>query len=206
MSICLFKNYLDTTQLLVISRIQIRIKISPYIPPDNISSDFFPGQEAIDLSVCLAILKKAIVAIPLLIMIILYLIRCNMTPENQTEPAATPNEAKNTIFESPNLNDSNSTQDLENEEMPRPSNLIQLIRRRKKSTEFSSKTSQNPWASRNLQHKFLSVVTQPTKNYHYGNGLSSFQAGDTRLYKFLPKNQRTQRKLLNFENCCSGEL
>ena len=114
------------------------------------------------MSVCLAILKKAIVAIPLLIMIVLYLIRCNMTPENQTEPAATPNEAKNVIFEDPNLtlnDDSNFTQNLENEEMPRPLSLIQLIQRRKRSTEFSSKTSQNPWASRNLQHKFMRAVT-----------------------------------------------
>ena len=127
-----------------------------YIQPSNLSFDFFSGQEAIDLSVCLAILKKAIVAIPLLIMIVLYLIRCNMTPENQTEPAATPNEAK--IFDDPNLS-LNDTQNLENEEMPMPSSLIQLIRRRKKSTEFSSKTSQNPWASRNLQHKFMRAVT-----------------------------------------------
>ena len=137
----------------------------PYIPPDNISSDFFPGQEAIDLSVCLAILKKAIVAIPLLIMIVLYLIRCNMTPENQTEPAATPNEAKifddsneAKIFDDPNLS-LNDTQNLENEEMPMPSSLIQLIRRLRKSTDFSSKTSQNPWASRNLHHKFMRAVT-----------------------------------------------
>ena len=81
-----------------------------------------------------------------------------MTPENKTEPAATPNEAKNMIFEDPNLslNDRNFTQNLENVEMPRPSNLIQ---QRKKSTEFSSKTSQNPWASRNLQHKFMMAET-----------------------------------------------
>ena len=30
-------------------------------------------------------------------------------------------------------------------------------------------------------------------------GLSSFQAGDTKLERFLHKNQHTQRKLLNFE-------
>ena len=34
----------------------------------------------------------------------------------------------------------------------------------------------------------------------------SFQAGDTKLERFLPKNQRTQRKLLNFENWFNGEL
>ena len=39
------------------------------------------GQEALDLSVCLAILKKAIVLIPVLIMVILYLIRTQMSTE-----------------------------------------------------------------------------------------------------------------------------
>ena len=37
-------------------------------------------------------------------------------------------------------------------------------------------------------------------------GLSSFQAGGTNLERFLPKNQPTQRKLLNFENCIDGEV
>ena len=37
-------------------------------------------------------------------------------------------------------------------------------------------------------------------------GLSSFQAGDTELERVLPKNQSTQRKLLNFENWFNGEL
>ena len=36
--------------------------------------------------------------------------------------------------------------------------------------------------------------------------LWSFKSGDTKLERFLPKNQDTQRKLLNFENWCSGEL
>ena len=31
-------------------------------------------------------------------------------------------------------------------------------------------------------------------------GLWSFQAGDTKLERFLPKNQQTQRKSFNFEN------
>ena len=140
----------------------LNLTLSWNVGKPKILLSLFSGQEAIDLSVCLAILKKAIVAIPLLIMIILYLIRCNMTQENQTEPTATPNEAKSMIFEDPNLilNDSsNFTQNLENEEMPRPSNLIQLIRQQKKSTEFSSKTSKNPWASRILQHKFMRAVT-----------------------------------------------
>ena len=34
-------------------------------------------------------------------------------------------------------------------------------------------------------------------------GLWSFQTGGTKLERFLPKNQHTQRKLLNFENWVS---
>ena len=34
----------------------------------------------------------------------------------------------------------------------------------------------------------------------------SFQAAGTRLEIFLPKNQHTQMKLLNFENCYYGEV
>ena len=37
-------------------------------------------------------------------------------------------------------------------------------------------------------------------------GLSSFQAGDTKLERFLAKNQHTQRILLNFKNWCNGHL
>ena len=37
-------------------------------------------------------------------------------------------------------------------------------------------------------------------------GLLSFQMGDTKLERFLPKNQHTQRKLLNFEFWINGEL
>ena len=32
------------------------------------------------------------------------------------------------------------------------------------------------------------------------------ESGDTKLERFLPENQHTQRKLLNFENCCNGKL
>ena len=34
--------------------------------------------------------------------------------------------------------------------------------------------------------------------------LWSFQTGGTKLERFLPKNQHTQRKLLNFENWVNG--
>ena len=37
-------------------------------------------------------------------------------------------------------------------------------------------------------------------------GLWSFQTGATKLERFLPKNQHTQRKLLNFENWVNGEV
>ena len=33
-----------------------------------------------------------------------------------------------------------------------------------------------------------------------------FKSRDIELEIFLPKNQHTQRKLLNFENWCSGQL
>ena len=36
--------------------------------------------------------------------------------------------------------------------------------------------------------------------------LWSFQTGGTKLEIFLPKNQHTQRKLLNFENWVNGEV
>ena len=37
-------------------------------------------------------------------------------------------------------------------------------------------------------------------------GLWSFQTGNTKLDRFLHKNQQTQRKLLNFENRFNGEV
>ena len=37
-------------------------------------------------------------------------------------------------------------------------------------------------------------------------GLQSFQTGDTKLERFLPKNQHTKRKLLNFEFWINSKL
>ena len=37
-------------------------------------------------------------------------------------------------------------------------------------------------------------------------GLWSFRTGGTKLERFSPKNQHTQRKLYNFENWVSGEV
>ena len=55
-----------------------------------------------------------------------------------------------------------------------------------------------------------------TKHYHttplentytlWQYRLWSFQMGGTKLERFLPKNQHTQRKLLNFENWVNGEV
>ena len=39
-----------------------------------------------------------------------------------------------------------------------------------------------------------------------GYGNMGFQTGDTKLERFLPKNQHTQRKSWNFEFCINGEL
>ena len=42
---------------------------------------------------------------------------------------------------------------------------------------------------------------------HYGNtGCGVFKRGGTKLERFWPKNQHTQRKLLNFENWINGEV
>ena len=42
---------------------------------------------------------------------------------------------------------------------------------------------------------------------HYGNtGCGVFKRGGTKLERFLPKNQHTQRKLSNFENWVNGEV
>ena len=38
------------------------------------------------------------------------------------------------------------------------------------------------------------------------NGVWSFQTGGTKFERFLPRNQHTERKLLNFENWISGGL
>ena len=44
-------------------------------------------------------------------------------------------------------------------------------------------------------------------NSGYGNtGCGVFKRGGTKLERFLPKNQHTQQKLLNFENWVNGEV
>ena len=42
---------------------------------------------------------------------------------------------------------------------------------------------------------------------NYGNaGCGVFKRGDTKLERFLPKNQHAQKKLLDFEFWTNGEL
>jgi hypothetical protein len=58
-----------------------------------------------------------------------------------------------------------------------------------------------------MSAEFFSLVHSlynPCLLWQYG--LSSFQAGYTNLKRFVPKNQHTQRKLLNFENWVNGEV
>ena len=48
----------------------------------------------------------------------------------------------------------------------------------------------------NLSVAIVAMVNHGEYMIEYG--LSSFQVGDTKLERFLPKNQHAQRKLLNF--------
>ena len=62
-----------------------------------------PGQDPIDLGVCMAILKKAIVGIPVLIMIILYLIRSNIPEKSNPRDKTINNNDHVVITEQVNL-------------------------------------------------------------------------------------------------------
>ena len=53
--------------------------------------------------------------------------------------------------------------------------------------------------------RFVIKLTLVSGRYGWQYGLASFQAGDTKLERFLPKNQHTERKLLNFENWINGK-
>ena len=59
---------------------------------------------------------------------------------------------------------------------------------------------------RNLGNKPASYSDEELKVYVlWQYGLWIFQTGGTKLERFLPKNQHTQRKFLNFENWTNGE-
>ena len=45
-----------------------------------------------------------------------------------------------------------------------------------------------------------------SKNSLDGHRMLGFQMEGTKLERFLPKNQHTQRKSLNFENWCNGDV
>ena len=56
-----------------------------------------------------------------------------------------------------------------------------------------------------IMWEFYSVSVVPNMHSQYGStGGGVFKRGGTKLERFLPKNQHTQRKLLNFENWVSG--
>ena len=66
--------------------------------------------------------------------------------------------------------------------------------------------------TRNHHWLLNNFKTEPLNTDNFGlwtlwqYGLWSFQTGVTRLDSFLPKNQHTQRKLLNFENWVNGKV
>ena len=79
----------------------------------------------------------------------------------------------------------------------------------RKNTQITpnSRTTINYWTEQLLLERtsgWLETSDLVCTVWQYG--LWSFQAGDTKLERFLPKNQHTQRKSLNFENWFNGEV
>jgi putative NADPH-quinone reductase len=62
------------------------------------------------------------------------------------------------------------------------------------------------WLNFTLKNWRHTGIAINLKDLVWQYGLWSFQAGGTKLERFLPKNQHTQRKLLNFEFWINGEL
>ena len=60
----------------------------------------------------------------------------------------------------------------------------------------------NHWVSQNRNHAVMAFIACWLWQYR----LWSFQTGGTKLERYLPKNQHTQRKILNFENWLNGEV
>ena len=71
---------------------------------------------------------------------------------------------------------------------------------RKKCLIFSDNNKK--WALNSMVCALLHYVL--CRLWQYGSW--SFQTGGTKLERFLPKKQGTQRKLLNFENWVNWEL
>ena len=61
-----------------------------------------------------------------------------------------------------------------------------------------------PWSQYGLEYPYHIGISPHKQLWKYG--LWSFQTGGTKSKRFLPKNQHTQRKLLNFENWVNGEV
>ena len=57
-----------------------------------------------------------------------------------------------------------------------------------------------------LKNEYSRLVRMYLQSALWQYGLWSFQTGGTKLERFLPKNQHTQRKFLNFENWTNGEV
>ncbi len=74
-----------------------------------------PGQDPLDLSVCMAILKKAIVFIPVVIMIILYIIRAS-TPDNNANPDTPVNNVNLVAVVNMNLTDIDNSTSIKSSE------------------------------------------------------------------------------------------
>ena len=58
-----------------------------------------------------------------------------------------------------------------------------------------------------FDHKYFALIYLISGGDGYGNtGCRVFNRGGTKLERFLPKNQHTHRKLLNFEFWINGKL
>ena len=90
---------------------------------------------------------------------------------------------------------------------------IHLINVRRKSLSklfihcLEAKRCLESWANlANVMPYISGLVWRQNEYTLWQCGLWSFQTGGTKLEIFLPKNQHTQSKLLNFENWVSGEV
>ena len=75
----------------------------------------------------------------------------------------------------------------------------------KSSVQFCKRESSSSLVSTGLA-KLVLIVNLDCMSRLWQYGMWSFQTGGTKLERFLPKNQHTQRKLLNFENWVNGEV
>ena len=76
----------------------------------------------------------------------------------------------------------------------------------KKNHDWNMNTQTNEKGSLSLIWLFEKIISVFWMWWIWQYGLWSFQTGSTKLERFLPKNQHTQRKWFNFENWISGGL